>query len=49
MTVVTAKLFLEKYFVLWNTEDGCIKVHSVIMDIPISFREVQVIVFKNDD
>ena len=32
-----------------NTEDGCIKVHSVIMDIPISFREAQMIVFKNDD
>ena len=44
-----SKIILEKYFVLWNTEDGCIKVHSVNMDIPISFRESQMIVFKNDD
>ena len=32
-----------------NTEAGRIKVHSVNMDMPISFREVQMIVFKNDD
>ena len=32
-----------------NTEVGRIKVHLVIMDIPISFRDTQMIVFKNDD
>ena len=30
-------------------EIGRIKVHSINMDIPISFREVQMIVFKKDD
>ena len=32
-----------------NPEVGRIKVHSVNMDIPISFREAQMIVFKKDD
>ena len=32
-----------------NTEVGRIKVHSVNMDISISFRDAQMIVFKNDD
>lgn len=32
-----------------NTETGRIKEHSFIMDILISFRESQMIVFKNDD
>ena len=32
-----------------NTEDGCFKEHSFIMDMPIRFRETQMIVFKNDD
>ncbi len=32
-----------------NTEAGRIKEHSFIMDMPISFREAQMIVFKKDD
>ena len=48
MTVVTAFFFREILYSL-NTEHGCIKVHSVIMDIPISFREAQMIVFKKKD
>jgi len=43
-----SKIIFRKYFVL-NTEVGRIKVHSVNMDISISFRDAQMIVFKKDD
>ena len=42
-------IFFREILCYLNTEAGGVKVHSVIMDIPISFREAQMIVFKNDD
>ena len=44
-----SKIIFREILCSLNTEGGCIKVHSVIMDIPISFRESQMIVFKNND
>ena len=44
-----SKIVFREILCSLNTEGGCIKVHSVIMDIPISFRDTQMIVFKNDD
>ena len=44
-----SKIIFREILCSLNTEYGCIKVHSVIMDIPISFRELPMIVFKNDD
>lgn len=44
-----SKIILREILCSLNTEVGRIKVHSVIMDIPISFREAQMIVFKKDD
>ena len=44
-----SKIIFREILCSLNTEDGCIKVHSVIMDIPISFRETQMIVFKKND
>ena len=44
-----SKIIFREILCSLNTDDGCIKVHSVIMDIPIRFRETRVIVFKNDD
>ena len=37
--------------ILWflYTEFGRVKEHSSIMDMPIRFRETQMIVFKKDD
>ena len=44
-----SKIIFREIFCSLNTEDGRIKEHSFIMDMPISFRESQMIVFKNDD
>ena len=44
-----SKIIFREILCSLNTEVGRIKVHSVIMDIPIRFREMQTIVFKNDD
>ena len=44
-----SKIIFREILCSLNTEDGCIRVHSVIMDIPIRFLETQMIVFKNDD
>ena len=44
-----SNFFFREILCSLNTEVGRIKVHSVIMDIPISFREAQMIVFKKDD
>ena len=44
-----SKIIFREILCSLNTEVGCIKVHSVIMDIPISFRDAQMIVFKKDD
>ena len=44
-----SKIIFREILCSLYTEFWCIKVHSVIMDIPISFRESQMIVFKNDD
>lgn len=44
-----SKIIFREILYSLNTEVGRIKVHSVIMDIPISFRDAQMIVFKNDD
>ena len=40
-----SKIIFREILCSLNTEHGCIKVHSVIMDIPIGFRETQMIVF----
>ena len=44
-----SKIIFREILCSLYTEFWRIKVHSVIMDIPISFRESQMIVFKNDD
>ena len=44
-----SKIIFREILCSLYTEFWRIKVHSVIMDIPISFREVQMIVFKKDD
>ena len=44
-----SKIIFREILCSLNTEVGRIKVDSVNMDIPISFREAQMIVFKNDD
>ena len=42
-----SKIIFREILCSLNTEVGRIKVHSVNMDIPISFRDAQMIVFKN--
>ena len=49
MTVVTAKLFLEKYFDLFILSLGALKSIRLLLIYQISFRDTQMIVFKNDD
>ena len=44
-----SKIIFREILCSLNTEVGRIKAHSVNMDIPISFRDAQMIVFKNDD
>ena len=44
-----SKIIFREILCSLNTEDGCIKEHSFIMDISIRFLETQMIVFKNDD
>ena len=44
-----AKLFFREILCSLYTEFGRVKEHSSIMDMPIRFRESQMIVFKNDD
>ena len=44
-----SKIIFREILCSLNTEVGRIIVHSVNMDIPISFRDAQMIVFKKDD
>lgn len=44
-----SKIIFREILCSLNTEDGHVKEHSSIMDMPISFRDAQMIVFKNDD
>ena len=44
-----SKIIFREILCSLTTEVGRIKVHSVNMDIRISFRDAQMIVFKKDD
>ena len=44
-----SKIIFREILCSLNTEVGSIKMHSFIMDIPISFRDAQMIVFKKDN
>ena len=44
-----SKIIFREILCSLYTEFGRVKEHSSIMDMPIRFRETQMIVFKNDD
>ena len=44
-----SKIIFREILCSLYTEFGRVKEHSSIMDMPIRFRESQMIVFKNDD